>query len=567
VRDLRTEYTRERLQVRARALSRNFKVEVAWSGSAYTDGKRIYLPGRGTQLDALSEVELLVALHALDIHEAAHLRYSSWEVLDTVAKLPPEERGLTKHVLNILEDARVELLIANSHPGTADYLRFFNELALERWLPSLETVASPEEQFLHALAQRAIVGRLKGKPAEEVRELLEEVEPLVQEARFSRDPWKPFEAARRIVEKIKERWGIVAPPPLLSFRFNSLESCRNSAEQARENASLDTAGRSLEEVHKSRGSADKRESRRAGDAEPVPRELAERIKAELKRAEMERASKEAEVKLEGDVIKEKLVVKLIEGGFREEYAAICAEVAPLKRLLFSKLRELLVAKSRVNRGLKKGKLDPTRIHRIALGREDVYYRRNRHSHESVGFLLLVDESGSMCLNRRYIHARKAAVLFSEVLRELKIRHMVVGFSADEGEKGTVNLRVYRTFSEKHSRASTSMASIRARKENRDGAAIRAATEYLARQRFAKRVMLVISDGLPHAFEYYPPESVKDTAKAVKEARRKGIRVIGISIDPDAGNYLPKIYPARVIVKRLEELPAKLLKVARRELAT
>jgi Mg-chelatase subunit ChlD len=572
--ELRTEYTRERLQVRARALSQDYKIEVRWGSAAYTDGSRVYLPGRGrSPIDALGEVELLVSLHALAIHEAAHIRYSSWEVLGEIEKLPEEEQAITRHVLNVLEDARVELLVANSHPGTRDYLRFFNDLALERWIPSLEKISMPGEQFLLALAQSAICGRLKGAPAREVGELLEEVKPLVGDARRSTSPWKPLQAARQIVERMKERWGLPKPPVVLAFRVNSLEGCRNSSREAEKRASHDLAGRELEELHpRSRGEkGGGKEGRGIGGGrrdgasaeELMPEELKERVRAELRRAERERAAKEREIELEGEEIKTK--VDLVEGGASGEYHAICAGIAGLRARLSRELRDLLTARCRTARGLKKGRLDPTRLHRVAFGREDVYYKKSLKGGEGVGFLLLVDESGSMETGNRYLHARRAAVLFSEVLRGLRIRHMVVGFSADEASKISLDLRVYRAFSDPHSRPSTSIARIAARANNRDGPAIRAATEYLERQRFQKKVLLVVSDGEPFARGYSPPESVEDTARAVREAKRKGIRVIGISIDPSAGNYLGEIYPSRVVVKRLDELPKKLLRVARREL--
>lgn len=570
--ELRTEYTRERLQVRARALSQDYRIEVRWGSAAYTDGSRVYLPARGrSPIDALGEVELLVSLHALAIHEAAHIRYSSWEVLGEIEKLPEEEQAITGHVLNILEDARVELLVANSHPGTRDYLRFFNDLALERWIPSLEEVSTPGEQFLLALAQSAICGRLKGAPAREVGELLREVEPIVGDARRSTSPWKPLQAARQIVERMKERWGLPRPPVVLAFRVGGLEGCRNSSREAERRASRDLAGRELEELHSSGEKGGGKEGRGIGGgrrdgasaSELMPEGLRERVRAELRRAERERAAKEREIELEGEEIKTK--VDLVEGGSSGEYHAICAGIAGLRARLSRELRDLLTARCRTARGLRKGRLDPTRLHRVAFGREDVYYKRSLKGREGVGFLLLVDESGSMETGNRYLHARRAAVLFSEVLRGLRIRHMVVGFSADETGKASLDLRVYRAFSDPHGRPSTSIAGISARANNRDGPAIRAATEYLERQRFQKKVLLVVSDGEPYARGYSPPESVEDTARAVRDARKKGIRVIGISIDPSAGNYLGEIYPSRVVVRRLEELPGKLLRVARREL--
>jgi Mg-chelatase subunit ChlD len=587
--DLRTEYTRMRLQVRARALSQDYRAGVEWAGSAYTDGRTIFLPGKGCgPIDALGEVELLLSLHALVIHEAAHLRYSSFEVLKSIGKLPAEEQELTRHVLNIIEDARVELLISNSHPGTRDYLRFFNDLALKTWLPSLDEVKAPGEQFLQALAQKTITGRLKGTPTAEVTKVLEEVMPMVQEARKSPDPWKAFEVAKQIVGKIKGKWGIPRPPQVIVFRFNVPDGCRNTAREAENHAREDLAGRTLEELHEGEGDTGKSTgdgdcekkgttmtgaTPRGGDKdekEVLPRELAESIKAEIRKAEKEHMEKMREIRVDEESIGASakgvaVTSRLADNRGRSEYHAIAREVAPQLKRLLPGLREILAANTRTRRGLKKGKLDPTRIHRVAYGRQDVYYKRSAKGQESVGFLLLVDESGSMSTSKRYLQARKAAILFSEVLRELRISHMVVGFTADEGSGLTADHIVYRTFSEKPARPSYSLAGISARLNNRDGASIRVATEYLGRQRFRKKVLIVISDGEPYARLYSPPRSVADTAKAVREAMAKGIRVIGVSIDPGAGHYLHNIYPSRVIVKRLEELPAKLLKVARREL--
>jgi hypothetical protein len=587
--ELRTEYTRERLQVRARALSQDYRALLEWGGSAYTDGKRIFLPGKGASpIDSLGDVELLVSLHALAIHEASHLRYSSFEVFDAIAKLPVDEQEVTKHVLNIIEDARAELLVSNSHPGTREYLRYFNGLALKTWLPRLDDIKAPGEQFLQALAQRTIIGEMKGSPAADVSKLLDEVMPRVMEARTSLDPWKPYEAARYVVERIKEKWGLPKPPAFLVFRFNVPAGCRSTAKGAEKHAREDLAGRSLEELHSGKGEAGKGGEAESGEGkgkpggtpkpggsgeegELIPEELAESIKAEIRRAEKEHRDKTREIEVDGKAVDASgkpwpVTSRLADNKGGSEYRAICREVAPLMRRLLPRLKELLAANTRIRRGLKKGRLDPTRIHRVAYGREDVYYKRNSRSSESVGFLLLVDESGSMSTSRRSQHARRAAVLFSEVLRELKVSHMVVGFDADEGSGNTADHIVYRTFSEKPAKASYSLSGITARLNNRDGASIRVATEYLLRQRFQKRVLLVISDGEPYARYYSPPGSVKDTAKAVRDAMSKGIRVIGISIDPGAGHYLHSIYPRRVIVKRLEELPVKLLKVARRELA-
>jgi len=587
---VRTEYTRERLQVRSRSLSQNYRVGLKWGGCACTNGKTIFLPMRGASphIDEMGSVEKLVSLHALAIHEAAHLRYSSFEVLEEVKRWPAGEAELGMHILNILEDSRVELLVSNSHPGTADYLRFFNELAFETWLPELSSVPGGAEQFLQALAQLAICGRMKGTPGEDVLEVLEDVRPLVDGARRSTDPRVPLAATKEIVQKIKERWGLPSPPkPPVPFRLDGFDEGGNSVGMARMNAESDTAGRELVELHVPGGPGGEDDGPESGDSDEgkdggrpggsrlgglMSPDLVRRVESELKRAEKEVKEREMETaideateeKFRGEGIR--VSSEFVDTGNRDVYLRICSEIAPVKKQLVRKLKDLLTVRSRTRRGLDKGRLDPTRVHRVALGRMDVFYRRSSRSSERVGFLLLVDESGSMRVDDRYVHARKAAVLFSEVLRELKIAHMVMGFTADSESVCSAEHRVYRTFSERHARASPGIASITARVNNRDHVSIRVAVDYLARQPFQKRVLLVISDGEPAASDYTAPESVRETARAVRDARKRGIRVIGISIDPGAGNYLHEIYPSRVVVKRLEELPAKLLKVARRELA-
>ena len=55
-------------------------------------------------------------------------------------------------------------------------------------------------------------------------------------------------------------------------------------------------------------------------------------------------------------------------------------------------------------------------------------------------------------------------------------------------------------------------------------------------------MLVLTDGKPNDLDHYEGRyGVEDTAKAVREARRLGHHVFGITIDKKAQSYFPYIF--------------------------
>ncbi len=602
---LKSDYFKKRLEVRAKALTKKFSLRVTFSKTTCTDGETIYITPtplssakntitkeeHSSSIPLPSEIEELIAMYALDIHEAAHIRYSSFEVLEKIKQIhSPKKREEVFSINNILEDSRVEMFISNSHPGTAEYLKFINNymyalFKLRGKTDKEDLKKNPHTSFKMALGLYAAVGRAPEEYLQKgVGDLLEEVKPLIAKARNSIDPETPFEMAKKIYKQMIERLG---PLPEASPYFDPLlkgeeHTYTTDSKTAEKNAKDDLKNKKLKEklyLKKSSKSSsrDKNESKDSGaegedkkGQEEGEREsfsvdeedLFEEVSSDLKKAAKLQDSKQREVEIKDPRIKDDIEVMFPDVSDSDEgiYVKVVGEIMPIKKKLEKQLREILKAKTAINRGLRTGKIDSSRVIRASQGHEAIFYKKNMKSTDSIGFLLLVDESGSMSINSRCKYARKATILFSEILRSLKIRHMVVGFDTN----GDTRLMIYRSFIDPLNKPNVAISEINARVDNRDGTAIRAVTEFLLRQRFSKKVLIVISDGVPVATEYYPPDSVIDTAKAVKEAKRKGIRIIGISIDPDADNYLHKIYPGRVVVSKLEELPKKLLRVVKRE---
>jgi nitric oxide reductase NorD protein len=95
---------------------------------------------------------------------------------------------------------------------------------------------------------------------------------------------------------------------------------------------------------------------------------------------------------------------------------------------------------------------------------------------------------------------------------------------------------------------------------RIGPAVRHAAAELAAQPQRKKLLLVLTDGKPNDVDHYEGRfAVEDTRKAVREARRLGIAVFGVTVDASAQSYFPALFGrgGYAIVGNIRRLPAAL----------
>ena len=95
---------------------------------------------------------------------------------------------------------------------------------------------------------------------------------------------------------------------------------------------------------------------------------------------------------------------------------------------------------------------------------------------------------------------------------------------------------------------------------RIGPAVRHAAAELAGQPQRKKLLLVLTDGKPNDIDHYEGRfAVEDTRKAVREARRQGIAVFGVTVDAGAQSYFPALFGrgGYAIVGNIRRLPAAL----------
>lgn len=109
-----------------------------------------------------------------------------------------------------------------------------------------------------------------------------------------------------------------------------------------------------------------------------------------------------------------------------------------------------------------------------------------------------------------------------------------------------------------------IASMRPRRSTRMGPAIRHAVAKLVASGNAMKLLIILSDGFPQDSDYGPVRGdheygLMDTAKALTEARIKGIEVFCVTVDKSGNDYLKRMCPPNryLIIDEIEDLPEKL----------
>lgn len=165
-------------------------------------------------------------------------------------------------------------------------------------------------------------------------------------------------------------------------------------------------------------------------------------------------------------------------------------------------------------------------------------------------------------------AKDSLALMCDALQALGDRHAVYGFSGDGRE--AVEFFIAKDFGDAWSqRAHAALAAMEPRRSTRAGTAIRHAAARLARQPERMKVLIVVSDGYPQDRDYGPdPDDneygIQDTARALQEARRRGIRDFCITIDPAGQDYLRRMCDesSYLVIDDVTALPDQLSKVYR-----
>lgn len=155
--------------------------------------------------------------------------------------------------------------------------------------------------------------------------------------------------------------------------------------------------------------------------------------------------------------------------------------------------------------------------------------------------------------------RQACVLLSDAIHQIGDPFAIHGFCSD----GRHDVEYYRfkDFDQPYNDVpKAQLAGMTGQLSTRMGAAIRHAAHYLRRQKSAKKLLMVITDGEPADIDVRDPQYLRyDTKKAVEDAARNGIMTFCMTLDPRADQYVSRIFGSKnyMVVDHVERLPEKL----------
>jgi cobaltochelatase CobT len=229
------------------------------------------------------------------------------------------------------------------------------------------------------------------------------------------------------------------------------------------------------------------------------------------------------------------------------------------------------SKAQMQYGVKRGKLDQSRLSRICFKapgfNERVFKNKIENKILDAAVTVLVDMSGSMN-GTKVQYALASTLLVNEVCSTLNIPVEILGFT--DGYNASMEIApvmfVYKNFSDlridnERIKGCFSMSSL-FMYGNPDGENILWAHDRLVKRKEKKKLMIVMSDGSPAATK----SSIgleNFTLKAIREIEAsKNVDIYGLGLCSNAVEYF---YKSRSIVNNPEDIPSKLLELIERKI--
>lgn len=156
-------------------------------------------------------------------------------------------------------------------------------------------------------------------------------------------------------------------------------------------------------------------------------------------------------------------------------------------------------------------------------------------------------------------SRAATVLFANALDRIGDPFALHGFCSDG--RHDVHYQRIKDFDQPFDDlVKARLAGLKGAYSTRMGAALRHAGAQLKLQAQRKKVLFIITDGEPADNDVRDPQYLRhDTKRAVDELAREGITVYALSLDPQADQYVARIFGAQnfTVIDHVERLPEKL----------
>lgn len=201
--------------------------------------------------------------------------------------------------------------------------------------------------------------------------------------------------------------------------------------------------------------------------------------------------------------------------------------------------------------------------RAGNGGSDRVYLANRANARDLTVALLVDVSLSTDAwvdNRRVLDVEKQALTaLAHGLEACGDSHAIMTFTSRR--RSWVRIETIKDFAEPMSpTVERRIGALKPGYYTRIGTAVRHAAALLGERPERKKLLLVLTDGKPNDIDHYEGRfGTEDTRRAIREARRAGMTVFGITIDRSAQSYFPILFgrAGYAILHNIAHLPIAL----------
>ncbi|MFK5892957.1 MAG: nitric oxide reductase activation protein, partial [Pseudomonadota bacterium] len=196
---------------------------------------------------------------------------------------------------------------------------------------------------------------------------------------------------------------------------------------------------------------------------------------------------------------------------------------------------------------------------------DRLFTQMQKNERNIAVVFMVDMSGS---TKGWINdaERESLVLLCEALEIMGDRYAIYGFSGIARKRCEI-FRIKRFDEPYNDKVKARISGISAKDYTRMGFAIRHLTQLLEEIEAKTKLLITLSDGKPEDYDgqYRGEYGIEDTRQALFEAKQKGIHAFCITIDEQAGDYLPHMYGAAnyTVINEVAKLPLKVSEIYRK----
>tara|TARA_R110001583_G_scaffold32_1_gene251 strand:+ start:19409 stop:21025 length:1617 start_codon:yes stop_codon:yes gene_type:complete len=526
------------LPIVAAAYGHKFGVQVCIEGSsAYTDGNRIVIPAADPATPDYRDLAW-----GFLAHEAAHIRHTDFEVVETSTNRP-----IRKAVLNIIEDIRIEQALGHDYPGTRKTLHQLVKCLIDQGQIDY-TPAGQELMHPAALLQTWLLFRLRSRVLKQ-----ETLNPLYQQVNQDIRQQLPAGLMTRIAALANTTGQLTSTQDALQLTDALIKLIEEEKEEEQEPQPSNNKNNGINNLNSDRSDDDNTPDNNTTSAlQSLLSATDDDLIPDLQQAAASALGDQAESAQHHHSSPRPFTLPTAEpamAGSQNLLTKVAAESGMIRARLQGLVQASQQQRSRYKHTGRR--LSPTRLAASQTGNTRIFSHEHKRTASNAVIYLLVDASGSMSLRGEKdipIHqiANEAALALALALEGIAGVNCGAGFfpgrqtHIDSALPIGQSVRSHAAYFDQSPRGTTPMAE----------ALWYAASQLIYRQE-ERKIIMVITDG--------EPDHQADTQDIISLCERSGIELVGVGIQTDS---VERLFKSSVTVLDLASLRSSLFEVGK-----